>query len=82
MPRFYFDLVKRSGVALRDERGAEFPDLPAAIADAEQGFAEILGDATLAVQPSDFVAVNIRLHRRNLLITLRFDGKGKPLGTG
>jgi hypothetical protein len=43
MPRFYFDLVKRPGVALRDERGAEFPDLPAAIADAEQGFAEILG---------------------------------------
>lgn len=67
---------------LTDEEGAEFPDLYAAIADAEQGFAEVLSDAPPKVRALDFVAVNIRDERRNLLTTLRFDASGKRVGTG
>jgi hypothetical protein len=78
MPRFYFDLISTSGATLiADQEGGEFPDLEAALKDAEQGFAELLTEAVLEHRPVDFAAIDVRDEARHLITTLRFDGKGK-----
>jgi hypothetical protein len=80
MPRFYFELIGKSGATMTpDDEGAEFPDLEAAIADADQGCAEMLAEAVLEGRSADFAAIDIRDEKRKLLTTLRFDETGKRL---
>lgn len=80
MPRFYFDLIAKSGETLLvDENGAEFVDLNAAIQDAERGFSDLLAEALLEKKPINFAAIDVRDEARRILETLRFDELGQRL---
>jgi hypothetical protein len=45
MPHFHFDLISQTGATIvSDNEGADFPDLEAAIADAERRYADMLAE--------------------------------------
>jgi len=53
MPRFYFHVRVKDGTLIPDFIGIEFPDLAAAVADAEQGVIEKPVEEFEAVLVSD-----------------------------
>jgi hypothetical protein len=77
---FYFNLIAKTGeVMAPDEQGADFCDLHTAIADAESGFRELLIEALDEGRPVDFSAINILDQQGRLLLTLRFDERGRRI---
>ena len=58
MPRYYFDIKDEDGTTI-DDRGVELPDLDAAITEARQAIADMVGEA-LQQKDHDEMAVRIR----------------------
>ena len=58
MPRYYFDIKDDDDVTI-DDRGVDLPDLDAAIAEARQALADMVGEA-LQQKDHDEMAVRIR----------------------
>ncbi len=80
MPLFYFDLISTSGeVVEHDPIGGEFPDLDAAVRDAEAGLGDMVSEAIISGENLDFAAIVIRDGENRPGETLRLDRDGKTV---
>ena len=72
MPRFFFHVRYANHAVVRDLQGIEFPDLVAAIIDAQIGIAETIEEKETAGEPVEMTAIEVCDESGKLLGTIPF----------